>query len=181
MLFVGFKFGLIGMSILFILPGFAGLEGVFPIEIRKALDGLPLLPGESEIDILEFIVKTNLTGIRETRAEIDTINTRPINCTHAHGAGSAIYIEIATFEHLCPFRDGIGRAFRPGNHFENPIIALRTEKGFGIDAGTGVHDGGHLGMVDRNSSQKDTVLSSSDDLAILDDDGSERTAPSFLD
>ena len=89
-------------------PGFTSPEGVCPFEIRVALDGFPILPGESEVDALEFIVEINLAGVRKTRAEIHPVDTRPVNCAHAHRTGSAVHIEIAAFEHLRPFRNGVG-------------------------------------------------------------------------
>lgn len=56
-------------------------------------------------------------------------------------------------------------------------MAVRTEKGLGIDSRTRVDDCGHLGMINRNSGQKDAVLSTSDDFSVLDDDSTERSTP----
>jgi len=51
------------MAIFLILPGFTGLESVFPFEVRVALDGLPLLPRESKIDVLKLVIKSDLARI----------------------------------------------------------------------------------------------------------------------
>ena len=70
------------MSVFLILPGFASLKRKFTLEIRKAFDGFPLFPREFEIDVLKFIVKTDLTGVRESRPEIYPINACPIDGAH---------------------------------------------------------------------------------------------------
>ena len=51
---------LVRMSVLLVLPGLAGLEGKFPFEIGKALDGFSLFPREFEIDVLKLVVKADL-------------------------------------------------------------------------------------------------------------------------
>jgi hypothetical protein len=66
------------VPILLVLPGFAGLQGEFPFEIGKALDGFPLFPREFEIVVLKLVVKADLTGVRQSCAEIHPINPRPI-------------------------------------------------------------------------------------------------------
>jgi hypothetical protein len=101
------------MAVLLVLPGFASPEGVFLFEIRVALDGFPLLPWEFEVDVLELIVETSLAGVRKRRVPKYTQSMRPVNCAHAHRAGSAVHVEIAAFEHLRPFRNGVGRVNLP--------------------------------------------------------------------
>ncbi len=169
------------MSVLLVLPGLARFQGVVPFKIRKALDRFPLFPREFEIDVLKLVVKADLAGVRESCAEIDPINSRPIDGAHAHRAGRAIHVKVAAFEHLRAFGNWIGRPFGTRNHLQISLIIIRTEKGFGIDPAAGVHDGGHLSVKNRNSSQKDPVLAPADDLAVSDDDGAKRSAPSFLD
>jgi hypothetical protein len=51
------------MAIFLILPGFTGLESVFSFEVRVALNGLPLLPRESKIDVLKLVIKSDLARI----------------------------------------------------------------------------------------------------------------------
>jgi hypothetical protein len=65
------------MEVFLVLPGFTSPEGVFPFEIRVALDGFPLLPLEFEVSVLELIVETNLAGVRKTRAKIHPVDARP--------------------------------------------------------------------------------------------------------
>jgi hypothetical protein len=50
------------MTIFLILPGFTGLESVFSLEVRVALN-LPLLPRESKIDVLKLVIKSDLARI----------------------------------------------------------------------------------------------------------------------
>jgi len=169
------------MAILFVLPRFTSLQRKFALEIRKAFDGFSLFPREFEIDVLKLIVKTDLAGVRKSCAEVHPINSRPIDRAHAHRAGRAIHVKIAAFEHLRAFGNWIGRPFGTRNHLEISLIIIRAEKRFGIDPAAGVHDGGHLGMKNRNSGYKDPVLSAADDLAVPNNDGSKRSAPSFLD
>ena len=97
--------------------------------------------------------------VSERRVPKYTRSMRPVNCAHAHRAGSAVHVEIAAFEHLRPFRNGVGWTFGPGNHLENSVITIRAKKSLGIKAEAGIDDSGHLGMVNRNASQKDPVLS----------------------
>jgi hypothetical protein len=72
------ELGLVRVPVLLVCPGFAGFQGVFPFKIGKALNGFSLFPREFEIDVLKLVVKTDLTGIRESGAEIHPINSRPI-------------------------------------------------------------------------------------------------------
>jgi hypothetical protein len=59
-----FRLGLlVWMAIFLILPGFTGLESVFSFEVRVALNGLPLLPRESKIDVLKLVIKSDLARI----------------------------------------------------------------------------------------------------------------------
>ena len=169
------------VPILLILPGLARFQGVFPFKIGKALDCFPLFPGEFEIDVLKLVVKADLAGVRESCAEIDPINPCPIDGAHAHRTGRSIHVKVAAFEHLRAFGNWIGRPFGTRNHLQISLIIIRAEKGFGIDPAAGVHDGGHLGVKNRNSSQKDPVLSTADDLAVSHNDSTKRSAPSFLD
>ena len=62
------------MTVFLVLPGFTSLQGKFALEIRKALDGLSVLPRELEINVLKFVIKADLAGIRESCAKIDPIN-----------------------------------------------------------------------------------------------------------
>ena len=175
------ELGLVRVTVLLVFPGLAGLQGELPFKIGKAFDRFSLLPRKFEINVLKLIVKADLTGIRESCAKIDPINARPIDGAHAHWAGRAIHVKVAAFEHLRTFGNWIGRAFGTRNHLQISLIIIRAEKGFGIDPTAGVHDGGHLGVKNRNSSQKDPVLASADDLAVFDNDGTKRSAPSFFD
>src|ERR1700749_3440120 len=85
---------LIRMSVFLVCPGLAGFQGVFSFKIGKALNGFSLFPREFEIDVLELVVKTDLTGIRESCAEIHPINSRPIDGAHAHRTRSSIDVDI---------------------------------------------------------------------------------------
>jgi hypothetical protein len=73
------------------------------------------------------------------------------------------------------------RARRPRNHLEIPFIILRTKNFLTINAGAGVDNSGHFSVIYRNPSQENSVLAAADDLAILYNNGSERSTPSFLD
>ncbi len=168
------------MSVLLILPGFAGFQAVFPFKIGNALNGFSLLPREFEIDVLKFVVKTDLTGIRESCAEIHPINSRPVDGAHAHRTRSSVDVDITAFEHLRPFRNWVGRAFGPGNHLQHPVIVIRSHKVFRIETRACIHDGGHLGVINRNSGDKDPVLAPADDFTVLNDYRSERSSPAFF-
>ena len=78
------------MSVRLVLPGFAGFQAVFPFKIGNALDGFSLFPREFEIDVLKFVVKTDLTGIRESCAEIHPINSRPVVALMHTGHGAPL-------------------------------------------------------------------------------------------
>ena len=82
---------------MFVLPRFTSLQRKFALEIRKAFDGFSLFPREFEIDVLKLVVKADLAGVRESCAEIDPINSRPIDGAHAHWAGRAIHVKVAAF------------------------------------------------------------------------------------
>ena len=117
-------FLLVGMPIRFVLPGFACFEGIFAFKIGEALNSLAFLPRETEIDILELVVEADFAGVLEPGTEIDTINSRPINGTHAHWTGGAIDEEVAPLEHLRALRHGIGRARWPWNHPEVAFVMV---------------------------------------------------------
>jgi hypothetical protein len=67
---------LVGVPVLFVLPGLACLECVVAFEIREALDSFPLLPGKPEIDVLKLIVETDFARVFEAGPEIHTIDSR---------------------------------------------------------------------------------------------------------
>ena len=169
------------MAVLFVLPDFASLEREIPLEIRIALDRLSLLPRKPEVDVLELVVKADLTRVFKARAEIHLVDTRPINGAHAHRAGGAARIDFAALQHLRPLGHRVGRAFGPRNQLEIPLVAIRAQQRLGVDAAARVNDGGHFGVIDRYARQQNAVLAAANDLAILDDDGSERPAPSLFD
>ncbi len=165
------------MAILFVLPSFASLECEVPLEIRIALDRFPLFPGKPEVDVLELVVKADLARVRKTRPEIHLVDARPVNGTHAHRTGGAVHVELAALEHLRP----LGRAFGPRNQPEIPLVVIRAQQGLGVDAAAGVNDSGHFSVIDWYAGQQNAVLAAADDVAILDDDCSERSAPSLFD
>src|SRR2546423_8158694 len=108
---------LVRVSVFLVLPGFTSLEGKLALEIRKALNGFSIFPREFEIDVLKLVVKTDLTRVRESCAEVHPIDARPIDGAHTHRAGSTIHVKIAPFEHLRAFGNWIGRTFGTRNHF----------------------------------------------------------------
>src|SRR6476660_7436367 len=171
---------LVRMSVLLVLPGLAGLEGKFPFEVGKALDGFSLFPREFEIDVLKLVVKADLAGVRESCAKIDPINARPIDGAHAHWAGRAIHVKIAAFEHLRAFGNWIGRALGTRNHLQISLIIIRALKGFGIDPSASVDNRSYLCVINRDTREKNAVLAPADDFAVLNDYRSARSSPAFF-
>src|SRR5204862_6729896 len=97
------------MSVLLVLPRLARFQSIVAFKIGKALDRFPLFPRELEIDVLKLVVKADLAGIRESCAEIDPINSRPIDGAHAQRAGRANHVKVEAFEHLPAPGNWIGR------------------------------------------------------------------------
>ena len=53
-----------------------GPQGVFPLKPRKTLDGLALIPGKLEVDVLKLIVEADLAGPSLTLRTLEELHRR---------------------------------------------------------------------------------------------------------
>src|SRR5262245_8980198 len=170
------------MTVDLVLPRSIGLKTEFAFEIRHHHHAVPPFPRELEILVLEGVVEADRARIVQAGSEVHAVDAGPVDRAHAHRAGSAIDVNLAALQHLGPRWYPVGRSRRARDQLKRGAgVVAAAEQGLGIETSRGVHDCCELGMEHRNSREENAVLSPADDLAIPDDDGSERTAPSLLD
>src|ERR1019366_6807221 len=110
------------------------------------------------------------------------VDARPVDGAHAHRTRRAVDIYFAALQHARALRHRIGRVYLARDHVEHGASTVAAaEQRLGIEAVRCVDDRGDLGMEHRTSGEKDAVLTTPDDLAVLHDHGPEWPAPALLD
>src|SRR5579875_579747 len=169
------------MAVLFVLPGPVCAQTNFALEIRCHRDPSPTLPGQSKVFILESIREADVTGIFQAGAKIEMVDTRPVDCTHAHRAGSPVDVDFAALQHTRPLLLQVWRTHGARDHLENrPFAIVAAQKCLRIQPARRIDDRGDFGVIDWTSWKQHAILSTPDNLAVLYDYGAKRSSPALL-
>src|SRR5271154_7317471 len=97
------------MMVLLIFPSLVSCKRRFPLEIRCPRDPLSLAPRQREVLVLERVRESDMARVLQAGAEVEVIDSRPVDGAHAHWTRRSIDIDRAPLKHLCALRNQVGR------------------------------------------------------------------------
>src|ERR1700678_2157756 len=97
------------MMVLLMFPSLVSRKRRFPLEIRRHRDPRSLAPRQREVLVLELVRESDMTRVFQAGAEVEVVDSRPVDGAHAHWARRSIDVDRASLKHLCALRNQVGR------------------------------------------------------------------------